>query len=252
MAIIFENESIAMEIGSYIIGGVKSVDFYVARDVDRALGRYGIQRFVAREYLRGEMKKINARQDRFLHRRYLDNIFAVGTYQQQKRGVYLPLPDDVTPIVSDVKDVDRKCIEVASMLISKLFNIYEELKNVEALTYVPCHEQNLRIDPKTNECMCIAEELAKRVGKYVNKPVVKLVEKVKHVDLKNMSVEERWLTVQQLYKPLEQVHVDVDIESMAIIDDVITSGATLSYIAKILKEYFNVKKVYGVAIAITK
>jgi len=57
--------------------------------------------------------------------------------------------------------------------------------------------------------------------------------------------------VSELYKPLGK-YISMDIESIAIIDDVITSGATLSYIAKLLKEYFNMKRVYGVAIAVTK
>jgi len=42
VAIVFENESIATEIGSQLIGNVKSVDFYNVRDVDRALGRYRV------------------------------------------------------------------------------------------------------------------------------------------------------------------------------------------------------------------
>jgi len=42
VAIVFENESIATEIGSQLIGNAKSVDFYNVRDVDRALGRYRV------------------------------------------------------------------------------------------------------------------------------------------------------------------------------------------------------------------
>jgi len=42
MTIVFENKSIAMEIGSQLIGKVRSVDFYSVRDMDRALGRYGM------------------------------------------------------------------------------------------------------------------------------------------------------------------------------------------------------------------
>jgi len=42
IAVIFENRSIATEIGQQLVGKVKSVDFYGTRDVDRALGKYGI------------------------------------------------------------------------------------------------------------------------------------------------------------------------------------------------------------------
>jgi predicted Rossmann fold nucleotide-binding protein DprA/Smf involved in DNA uptake len=158
---------------------------------------------------------------------------------------------DLRSLVDSIKEdpinrtVDPKSIKLAGYLLAHVFQVVEQFKGkVDAITYVPCHESNMRITPDGSK-ICHVEEIAKALAEYVGKPVIRVAEKIKHEDLIGMGKQERRAKVEEMYKPADIVEiiysppgteVNVDkIRRLTVIDDVMTTGCTLGKIVRIAR-----------------
>jgi predicted Rossmann fold nucleotide-binding protein DprA/Smf involved in DNA uptake len=181
-------------------------------------------------------------------------------------GIYVPLSKpsvteyqletilssfDLRSLVASIKGdpsnrtVDPESIGLAGYLLAHVFQVVEQIEGeVDAITYVPCHESNMRITPDGSK-ICHAEEIAKALARYVGKPVIRVAEKIKHEDLIGMDKWKRCAKVEEMYKPADRAEiiysppgaeVNVDkIRRLTVIDDVMTTGCTLGKIVRIAR-----------------
>ena len=131
-------------------------------------------------------------------------------------------------------------------LIKPLSNFMSEyLKTLDweydFICFVPMHENGLK-KRKFNQ----AEELAKFIGKNVNKPVINIFSKTK--DTKNqaqLNSAQRKTNLKDAFKLNMKNCAN---KSFVIIDDVFTTGSTTNELAKLLKEK-SAKNVYVLTLA---
>ncbi|MEM2472743.1 MAG: DNA-processing protein DprA [Sulfolobales archaeon] len=158
---------------------------------------------------------------------------------------------DLRSLVDSIKGdpsnriVDPESIGLAGYLLAHVFQVVEQIEGeVDAITYIPCHESNMRITPDGSK-ICHVEEIAKALAGYVGKPVIRVAEKIKHEDLIGMDKWKRCAKVEEMYKPADMVEiiysppgteVNIDkIRRLTVIDDVITTGCTLKEIVRIAR-----------------
>ncbi len=132
-------------------------------------------------------------------------------------------------------------------LLAEMTVAYFDLSGVEALVPVPLHVLRRR-DRGYNQ----AELIAKELGKLLAIPVIrKGVQRIKN------TPSQTHLTAKQRHKNLGSAF-DVkgdDFESLshiALVDDVITTGATMQRLARVLQRKTNIKQIEAWAIAKTK
>ena len=114
-------------------------------------------------------------------------------------------------------------------LLAKDRSVFE---NIDVITFVPMSNKRRRVRGFNQ-----AEEIAKEVALLVKIPVVELIKKVKD-DGKNQAKstqKERLENLKGTFELTDNAKVEIFKKRVLIIDDVFTTGATLSECAKILK-----------------
>ena len=174
---------------------------------------------------------------------------------------------DLSPLVASIKGdpsnrtVDPESIGLAGYLLAHVFQVVEQFEGeVDAITYVPCHESNMRTTPDGSK-ICHVEEIAKALARYVGKPVIRVAEKIKHEDLIGMDKWKRCAKVEEMYRPADRAEiiysppgaeVNVDkIRRLTVIDDVMTTGCTLKEIVRIARSK-NYVVAWCLVVAITQ
>jgi hypothetical protein len=174
---------------------------------------------------------------------------------------------DLSPLVASIKGdpsnrtVDPESIGLARYLLAHVFQVVEQFEGeVDAITYVPCHESNMRTTPDGSK-ICHVEEIAKALARYVGKPVIRVAEKIKHEDLIGMDKWKRCAKVEEMYRPADRAEiiysppgaeVNVDkIRKLTVIDDVMTTGCTLKEIVRIARSK-NYVVAWCLVVAITQ
>jgi predicted amidophosphoribosyltransferase len=82
----------------------------------------------------------------------------------------------------------------------------------------------------------ISLELARVVGERLDIPVEETLEKTRNVDMRTLSWEERREAVQSLYTLQDNASGEVGNQKILLIDDVVTTGFTISECAKLLEQ----------------
>ena len=109
-------------------------------------------------------------------------------------------------------------------------NVYEVLNKVEAITFVPISKKRMQVRGFNQ-----AEIFAKVVGEMLNKNVVNIFEKVKETDHQShLSRKERLLNLQSSIIT-KKSYKNAYMSSIIVVDDVFTTGATLSTVAEVSK-----------------
>ena len=122
--------------------------------------------------------------------------------------------------------------------------IQESGVEIDCVTYVPLTKKKLR-ERSFNQ----AELLAKEIAKILNIEVLSIFEKTKDVyGQKFSNFKERQANMKDLYK-LISTKLDKE-KNYLIVDDIITTGATVNYCAGLIEK--KVKNVYVCAIARNK
>lgn len=121
-------------------------------------------------------------------------------------------------------------------LVELLYNkIKESSIKVEYITYVPSSKRKLK-NKGFNQCEFLAEELAKKL----ELPCLKTLKKRNNIkEQKKLGFEERKENVKDAFS-LEN-NLKLNDSRILLIDDVITTGATLTSCVKELKKIENIK-----------
>ena len=111
-------------------------------------------------------------------------------------------------------------------------NRYEDILNAEMLVPVPLHPTEYR-----NRGFNQSLELAKIVGEQLNIPVSFVLMKKRVARMVGLTREERSRAVAGLYDVLPSRRKLVGNKYVVLVDDVITTGFTVSECAKVLRKY---------------
>jgi competence protein ComFC len=127
--------------------------------------------------------------------------------------------------------------------IAHIIYYNSNLPEFDLITFVPIHNKKLKLRG-FNQTKIIAKEL----GKITNTPVASLLIKTKNtksqMSLDNKSNREKSILNSIKINPKIFQNDKIKFKSILIIDDVYTSGTTLRYCAKILKD-FGFKNIHG-------
>jgi ComF family protein len=133
--------------------------------------------------------------------------------------------------------------DLLKFLISnfKFLNNFQ-FHNVQAVVSVPLH-RNRFMERGFNQ----AEVIAKEISKIYKIPVVNLLTRIKDTGHQTLRTRpERLMALKNAFK-IKNLKLKVP-QAVLLVDDVLTTGATLSECAKTLKKA-GVKKVYGLVLA---
>ena len=105
-------------------------------------------------------------------------------------------------------------------------------ENIDVITFVPASKKRLRTRGFNQ-----AEEIANEISKIVNIPVVSLLEKVvEHKHQAGLTQKERLENLKDTFSVCSENKDKIKGKKILIVDDVFTTGATASEIAKLLKK----------------
>jgi competence protein ComFC len=137
------------------------------------------------------------------------------------------------------------CYDIVSELIDKVLQKIElNLPQDAVITFVPMFKKKER-QRGFNQSEIIAKEL----GKRLNRPVVKLLKKIKDTPSQvGLNPQERMANVRNAFRLT--LGVDGKTPSVLIVDDVYTTGATMGECIKTLKES-GIKNVWGFTLSKT-
>jgi len=109
--------------------------------------------------------------------------------------------------------------------------IYEELLKSTIIVPIPLHSDKLK-ERGYNQSL----ELANVVGNSLNIPVREVLLKTRNVDMRTLNWEERNEAVKGLYSLRNNAINEIQNQKILIIDDVVTTGFTVSECASLLKD----------------
>lgn len=109
--------------------------------------------------------------------------------------------------------------------------VYKELLESTIITPVPLHAEGI-IARGYNQSL----ELAKVIGARLDISIEEVLEKTRNVDMRALSWEERREAVQSLYSLQHNASDKVGDQKILLIDDVVTTGFTISECAKLLEQ----------------
>lgn len=108
---------------------------------------------------------------------------------------------------------------------------YPELLDSDMIVPIPQHPDKL-IARGFNPVL----ELSEVVGERLHLPVKDVLAKLKNIELRDLAREERLLAVEDMYAHGENCSDNVNGSKIIIIDDVVTTGFTVSKCANLLRE----------------
>jgi len=162
------------------------------------------------------------------HSRFPDalvRIFAVSPYYPLGLPESGLLDDHVNRLKTDAEYAIPIGLAMSLMMLER----YEtDLKGFEALVPVPLYQSSL-----TSRGYNQAEELARRISKECKIGQISLLRKTREVKQRGSGMDARWSAVKGAYS----CDSSCDAESVLLIDDVSTSGATVSECADVLSRH---------------
>lgn len=166
--------------------------------------------------------------------RVLEQIRSFGWYEERED------PDHVLSVLIKIFKYGRERA-LTPLLASYLAKAGEPLRPlVEQITFVPMHPEDER-QRGFNQ----AELLARELGNLWNIPVVRALEKIKKTEPQaSLSHEARRENIRGAFRLAKFPPC----ASILIVDDVCTTGATLSECAQVLMES-GIARVYGLTVA---
>lgn len=166
---------------------------------------------------------------------YLDDLVAVTSYDSVSR-----------PFVMEMKNNNNGyALSAASSMIFKRIEQEELLSDVDVITFIPMRKRDIR-KRGYNQTKLIAKE----ISGLSRLPCRRLIDKIKDTEeQKKLSAEERRKNVKGVFSYCSNQY-DIKGKNVLIIDDVCTTGSTLSEAARILRDE-GAKKVFAAVFAKT-
>lgn len=162
---------------------------------------------------------------------YLDDVYACCQF--------------TGPVRSLVKAVKYKSVVGGCELLAELMYYYLQFPKVDYLVSVPISKKR-RLDRGFNQ----SEEIIKHLMEFSHFPGITALEKSKDTlnQARIFNHSQRYENIKGSFSLFEGVESIVKGKTVAIIDDVVTTGVTLDECARLLKSV-GVTKVYGVVVA---
>jgi predicted amidophosphoribosyltransferase len=152
-----------------------------------------------------------------------ERIYALGTYNKEDN-------DLLSVHIRLFKDYMNYSYPLGEALGIAATEIYPELLSSDIIVPVPIHKDKLS-ERKFNQSL----ELCKIIESHLNKPVVEALNKTRNVSMRPLNRVERMFAVMGLYEVDENALRILEGTKILLIDDVVTSGFTVSECAKVLK-----------------
>jgi len=163
-----------------------------------------------------------------------DRIYVLGKYIASSRRTG---DDSLSDHILKLKVEKEYALPLGKGLAMTLCYSYHELLNSDFIVPVPLHSNQYR-ERRYNQAL----ELGRVVSEYlkrekgVNIPVVYSLRKTKNVKMHNLSRVERKKIVKGLYEIIENKSYLFEGKKVILIDDVVTTGFTVSECSRVLKE----------------
>lgn len=144
-----------------------------------------------------------------------------------------------------IKAVKYKSVIGGCELLAEMIYYYLKFPKVDYLVSVPI-SQRRRSERGFNQ----SEEIIKHLATFTGVPGVAVLKKSKNTinQAKIFNSAERYENIKDSFSLIDGAERIIKGKTVAIIDDVVTTGVTLNECARILKS-IGVKKVYGIAVA---
>lgn len=161
--------------------------------------------------------------------KYLDDLLAFTKY------------DDIKKLIIKYKFEPRpRLSEIFSDLLYKVYSLSSVLRNLNYVTFVPTTRRS-----KLRRGFDHTEKLTRHFSKISNTEIIRLLKAIDKKPQTELDGKERNLNVIGRYQPYK---INFIPEKIMLIDDIVTTGATINECAKVLK-ILGVKKVYGLVLA---
>lgn len=167
-----------------------------------------------------------------------DRIYVMGEYHKTE--------DDLLSVhIRELKKKKQYAEPLGKALALTVKDLYNELLNADIMVPVPLHKVEF-LKRGFNQSL----ELAKIVGDILHIDVVFAVKKLRPVNMKELGRSERREVVKNLYQIIDYQKNKIFNKHIVLIDDVVTSGFTVSECSEVLKRA-GVKRVDVLALART-
>lgn len=147
-------------------------------------------------------------------------------------GKYLKTEDDLLSAhILKLKEDKQYAEPLGKALTLTVIDFYPELLRADVLVPVPLH-----IEEFSKRGFNQSLELAKIVGDILNIEVVFAIKKLKPVNMRELGWKKRREVVKGLYQIIGYQKNKISSKHVVLIDDVVTSGFTVSECSEVLKQ----------------
>lgn len=154
-----------------------------------------------------------------------NRIYTMGKYFQASRAE----ADLLSSHILMLKTNKEYAVPLGRALALVVQLRYTELLKSNMLVPVPLHLEEF-IQRGYNQAL----ELAKIIGEHLKIPVLHALEKAKSVNMRPLNRSERQKAVRGLYSVIEYRRSDIRGKNILLVDDVITTGFTVSECSDVL------------------
>jgi ComF family protein len=154
---------------------------------------------------------------------HFHRVYAIGFY---KKGM---LRDELSRHILDLKK-DKTMAEPLGLALTLVVqNRYPELLKADILVPVPMHDDKLEVNTFNQ-----AQQIAVKVGNVIGKHVLDCIIQTKNFSQHNANRNDRFDNVRDAFHIPTRVSIRVKGRHILLIDDIMTSGATMNECANVL------------------
>lgn len=181
----------------------------------------------------------------------LQFYFVQNHYQQVKKRFNRVYFDDLLimakfngALVKLIKALKYKSAKNTAPFLARMLYRHLKIPQADLITFVPLHQKKLRIRGYNQ-----SQEIAKELTKLCKIPNKNLLYKKKHnsaqAEIKDQ--QERMLRMKDLFRVKERYRQGLNHKTLILLDDVLTTGATLNAASKALKQA-GAENIFGLII----
>jgi len=153
----------------------------------------------------------------------INRVYALGCYY-----VGPPYPQ-LTRHILDLKENRDKVKPLGTALASVIENRHPELTSIDALVPVPSHDTKFNLRGFNQ-----ADLLAIELSGLISKPVLDCLSQIKLYHQRGANRDDRFDNVRGAFLALDGLQLRISGKHLLLIDDVFTSGATISECSNVL------------------
>lgn len=172
----------------------------------------------------------------------IDGVFCALSYKGTVKKLLYSLK--YKPYVSDLQNTLGELLREGLSEQETLYTILQSETNL-ALVPIPLHSSKFNSRGYNQ-----SELLAKTLSEQWNIPVVQLLSRIKKTSPQfGLKKEDRFANIAGAFEVIRQTLNVSRVANVLLVDDLLTTGATLAEAARVLKKT-GVKKVWGITLAI--